>query len=56
MKKIKINSKIRLLVKATERGNVYALNNPIETKFKTSDTLIYFLSPLASEVYGRDLK
>ena len=104
-------SKISLLVKATERGNVYALNDPIETKygkltyikirifdesrlnweaaadfivkdrdvlmkkvgsdsrfsyikrtewdaieFKTSDTLIYFLSPLASEVYGRSLK
>lgn len=104
-------SKISLLVEATERGNVYALNNPIETKygkltyikirifdesrlnwegaadfivkdrdilmkkvgkdprfsyikrtewdaieFKTDDTLIYFLSPLASEVYGKNLK
>lgn len=92
----------------TERGNVYLLNNPIETKYgklyfvkirffdesrlqweaaadfivkdrsklknkvgiderfsyikreewdaveyKTNDTLIYFLSPLASEVYGK---
>lgn len=100
-------SKIAMLLEKTERGNVYALNNPIETKygkltyikirifdetrlnweaaadfvvkdrnvliekvgkdtrfsyikrekwdaveFKTNNTLIYFLNPLASEVYG----
>ncbi len=102
-------SKISLLLQKTERGNVYLLNNPIETKygmlkyikirifdesrlnweaaadfvvkdrdvlmgkvgkdtrfsyikrtewdaieFKTDDTLIYFLNPLASEVYGKN--
>ncbi len=102
-------SKISLLLQKTERGNVYRLNNPIETKygmlkyikirifdesrlnweaaadfvvkdrdvlmgkvgkdtrfsyikrtewdaieFKTDDTLIYFLNPLASEVYGKN--
>ena len=101
-------SKISKRVKKTERGNVYFLNQPIETKygkleyikirifdetrlnweaaadfvienrdvlkekvgkdnrysyikrqewdaveFKTKDTLIYFLNPLASEVYGK---
>lgn len=101
-------SKISKRVKKTERGNVYYLNQPIETKygkleyvkirifdetrlnweaaadfvvenrdvlknkvgkdnrysyikrqewdaveFKTKDTLIYFLNPLASEVYGK---
>ena len=100
--------KIAKLLKETERGNVYLLNQPIKTKygelkyikirffdqtrlnweaaadfvvkdrsvlmnkvgkdtrysyikreewdaieFKTSDTLIYFLKPLASEVYGK---
>ncbi len=100
--------KIAKLLKETERGNVYLLNQPIKTKygelkyikirffdqtrlnweaaadfvvkdrsvlmnrvgkdtrysyikreewdaieFKTSDTLIYFLNPLASEVYGK---
>ena len=100
--------KISKIVKKTERGNVYFLNQPIETKygkleyvkirifdetrlnweaaadfmvenrdvlktkvekdnrfsyikrqewdaveFKTKDTLIYFLNPLASEVYGK---
>ena len=102
-------SKISKRVKKTERGNVYFLNQPIETKygkleyikirifdetrlnweaaadfvvenrdvlkdkvgkdnrysyikrqewdaveFKTKDTLIYFLNPLASEVYGKN--
>ncbi len=102
-------SKIAMLLEKTERGNVYALNNPIETKygkltyikirifdetrlnweaaadfvvkdrnvlmekvgqderfsyirrekwdaieFKTDDTLVYFLNPLASEVYGKN--
>ena len=102
-------SKISKRVKKTERGNVYFLNQPIETKygkleyvkirifdetrlnweaaadfvvenrdvlknkvgkdnrysyikrqewdaveFKTKDTLIYFLKPLASEVYGNN--
>lgn len=102
-------SKIAMLLEKTERGNVYALNNPIETKygkltyikirifdetrlnweaaadfvvkdrnvliekvgkdtrfsyikrekwdaveFKTNNTLIYFLNPLASEVYGKN--
>ncbi len=102
-------SKISLLLQKTERGNVYRLNNPIETKygmlkyikirifdesrlnweaaadfvvkdrdvlmgkvgkdtrfsyikrtewdaieFKTDDTLIYFLNPLASEVYEKN--
>lgn len=101
-------SKIAMLIEKTERGNVYALNNPIETKygkltyikirifdetrlnweaaadfvvkdrnilmekvgkdirfsyikrekwdaieFKTDNTLVYFLNPLASEVYGK---
>lgn len=100
-------SKISKLLKETERGNVYLLNEPIKTKygelrhikiryydetrlnweaaadfvvndrnilmnkvgkderysyikrtewdaieFKTNDTLIYFLNPLASKVYG----
>ncbi len=100
-------SKISKLLKETERGNVYLLNNPVKTKygelrhikiryydetrlnweaaadfvvkdrnilmnkvgkderysyikrtewdaieFKTDDTLIYFLNPLASKVYG----
>lgn len=100
-------SKISKLLKETERGNVYLLNNPVKTKygelrhikiryydetrlnweaaadfvvkdrnilmnkvrkdkrysyikrtewdaieFKTNDTLIYFLNPLASKVYG----
>ena len=102
-------SKIAMLLEKTERGNVYALNNPVETKygkliyikirifdetrlnweaaadfvvkdrnvlmekvgkderfsyirrekwdaieFKTDDTLVYFLNPLASEVYGKN--
>ncbi len=102
-------SKISKIVKKTERGNVYFLNKPIETKygkleyvkirifdetrlnweaaadfvvenrdilkkkvgtdkrysyikrpewdaveFKTKDTLVYFLNPLASKVYGRN--
>ena len=102
-------SKIAMLLEKTERGNVYALNNPIETKygklvyikirifdetrlnweaaadfvikernilmekvgkdtrfsyikreewdaieFKTDNTLVYFLNPLASEVYGKN--
>ena len=102
-------SKISKRVKKTERGNVYFLNQSIETKygkleyikirifdetrlnweaaadfvvenrdmlknkvgkdnrysyikrqewdaveFKTNDTLIYFLNPLASEVYGKN--
>lgn len=102
-------SKSAILLEKTERGNVYALNNPIETKygkltyikirifdetrlnweaatdfvvkdrnvlmekvgkderfsyikrekwdaveFKTDDTLVYFLNPLASEVYGKN--
>lgn len=102
-------SKIAMLLKKTERGNVYALNNPVETKygkltyikirifdetrlnweaaadfvvkdrnilmekvgkdtrftyikrekwdaveFKTDNALVYFLSPLASEVYGQN--
>ena len=102
-------SKISKIVKKTERGNVYFLNQPIETKygkleyvkirvfdetrlnweaaadfvvenrdilkkkvetdkrysyikrlewdaveFKTKDTLVYFLNPLASKVYGRN--
>ena len=100
-------SKIRKLLKETERGNIYLLNQPIKTKygdlkhikiryfdetrlnweaaadfvvkdrnvlmnrvgkdtrysyikrtewdaieFKTDNTLIYFLNPLASQVYG----
>lgn len=100
-------SKIAILIEKTARGNVYALKDPIQTKygkltyikirifdetrlnweaaadfvvkdrnilmekvgkdkrfsyikrekwdaieFKTDDTLIYFLNPLASEVYG----
>lgn len=104
-------SKIAMLIEKTERGNVYALNNPIETKygkltyikirifdetrlnweaaadfvvkdrnilmekvgkdirfsyikrekweaieFKTDNTLVYFLNPLASEVYGKNKK
>lgn len=104
-------SKIAVLLETTERGNVYALNNPIETKygkliyvkirifdktrlnweaaadfvvkdrnilmmkvgkdtrfsyikrekwdaieFKTDNTLVYFLNPLASEVYGNNKK
>ncbi len=103
-------SKLAILIEKTERGNVYALNNPIETKygkliyikirifdetrlnweaaadfvvkdrkilmekvgkdtrfsyikrekwdaveFKTDNTLVYFLNPLASEVYGKKL-
>lgn len=102
-------SKIAMLLEKTERGNVYALNNPVETKygkltyikirifdetrlnweaaadfvvkdrniliekvgkdtrfsyikrekwdaveFKTDNTLVYFLNPLASEVYGNN--
>lgn len=102
-------NKIAILLEKTERGNVYALNNPIETKygkltyikirifdetrlnweaaadfvvkdrnilkdkvgkdirfsyikrekwdaveFKTDNTLVYFLNPLASEVYGKN--
>lgn len=102
-------SKIAMLLEKTERGNVYALNNPIETKygkltyikirifdetrlnweaatdfvvkdrnilmekvgkdtrftyikrekwdaveFKTDNTLVYFLNPLATEVYGKN--
>lgn len=102
-------SKIAMLLEKTERGNVYALNKPIETKygkltyikirifdetrlnweaatdfvvkdrnilmenvgkdmrfsyikrekwdaveFKTDNTLVYFLNPLASEVYGKN--
>lgn len=102
-------SKIAILLEKTERGNVYALNNPVETKygkliyikirifdetrlnweaaadfvvkdrnilmekvgkdtrfsyikrekwdaieFKTDNTLVYFLNPLASEVYGKN--
>lgn len=104
-------SKIAVLLETTERGNIYALNNPIETKygkliyvkirifdktrlnweaaadfvvkdrnilmmkvgkdtrfsyikrekwdaieFKTDNTLVYFLNPLASEVYGKNKK
>lgn len=104
-------SKIAMLIEKTERGNVYALNNPIETQygkltyikirifdetrlnweaaadfvvkdrnilmekvgkdirfsyikrekwdaieFKTDNTLVYFLNPLASEVYGKNKK
>lgn len=107
----KETSKIAMLLETTERGNVYALNNPIETKygkliyvkirifdktrlnweaaadfvvkdrnilmmkvgkdtrfsyikrekwdaieFKTDNTLVYFLNPLASEVYGKNKK
>ena len=102
-------SKIAMLLEKIERGNVYALNNPIETKygkltyikirifdetrlnweaaadfvvkdrnilmekvgkdtrftyikrekwdaveFKTDNTLVYFLNPLVSEVYGKN--
>lgn len=102
-------SKMAMLLEKTERENVYALNNPVETKygkltyikirifdetrlnweaaadfvvkdrnilmekvgkdtrftyikrekwdaveFKTDNTLVYFLNPLASEVYGKN--